>query len=597
MARRRREETSDPFAAIGCSDAVPVASGGSSVVYRARQVGFDRYVAVKVLTTPLLDERAQRRFERELALSGRLSGHPNVVTVYASGILPDRRPYVIMDFCSGGSLADGLARAGPLPVPHALAIAIKLAGVLDLAAQQGIVHRDVKPGNVLVTRFGEPALSDFGIAVLAVDASAATHSLTPVHAAPEVLEGQTVGPAADQWSLASTLHTLLSGRPPFAPVESEGLLAGMLHVLNDPVPPIPRADVPATLSRVLERALAKQPGGRWPDAGDFGRALQGVERAQGWGPTTMPTMGLGGGTEPPPAAPALDVDVEARAPSASPWVAGLVATGDGDQRARPSRPGNACASPLRPRRLPLPPTGWPTATPRTGTGADRVAAPHPPIPRPSTRGLRRRRLSTHHRRPRRRGGRGPSLRARQRRLPARRRPSTSPARGPNRRRRRPSCLRRGWRPKTLWTAGAVAVVVVLVVVGFVVVGSGGHHHHPLPPATTVPPAGFQVSGAQVCNETPTTATVCWTPPPCSICAYVVQTSYTSGGKVVYENPSKTQATSRTVVFNLAPSGGYCFSIGTISGVTNTRYVNAGCIRNGYSNPPPSPPTSAPAGVP
>ena len=269
MPGRRRDGLGDPLLAIGCSEAIPIASGGSSVVYRARQEAFDRVVAVKILTLPVVDDRARRRFERELALAGRLTGHPNVVTVFASGFLVDGRGYVLMEYCPGGSLADRLSTEGALPVRDVVGIGVKICGVLELAARQGVVHRDVKPANILVTRFGEPALSDFGVAVVLGETTGTTQALTPVHAAPEVLESRPVGPPADQWSLASTLYTLLAGRPPFAGIEGEGLLAGMLRVLSDPVPVIPRGDVPEALRAALTRAMAKAPEDRWPSAADL----------------------------------------------------------------------------------------------------------------------------------------------------------------------------------------------------------------------------------------------------------------------------------------------------------------------------------------
>jgi hypothetical protein len=288
MPRRRRDGSADPLLGVGCSEAVPIASGGSSVVYRARQQEFDRVVALKILMLPVADERARRRFQRELALAGRLTGHPNVVTVFASGFLPDGRGYIQMEYCPGGSLADRLEAEGVLPVQEVVSIGVKMCGVLELAAREGIVHRDVKPANILLTRFGEPALSDFGVAVVMGETTGTTQALTPVHAAPEVLESRPVGPAADQWSLASTLHTLLTGRPPFAGPEGEGVLVGMLRVLSDPVPAIPRQDVPADLQTALARALEKAPEERWSSAADLGRALQAIERHAGWPVTALP---------------------------------------------------------------------------------------------------------------------------------------------------------------------------------------------------------------------------------------------------------------------------------------------------------------------
>jgi serine/threonine protein kinase len=284
-----QKASADPLLAIGCTDVVPIASGGYSIVYRARQPEFNRPVALKVLTLPVGDERGRRHFERELNLAGRLTGHPNVVSVFGSGFLTDGRGYVMMEYCPGGSLAERLEAEGTLPARDVVSIGVKIAGVLELAAREGIVHRDVKPGNILITRFGEPALSDFGVAVAVGESSGTTtKALTPAHAAPEMLESGDVGPAADQWALASTLYTLLAGRPPFAIDESKGMLAAMLRVLSDPVPTIPRADVPPGLQGTLERAMAKDPRERWASAGEFGRALQQLERTAGWPQTWMP---------------------------------------------------------------------------------------------------------------------------------------------------------------------------------------------------------------------------------------------------------------------------------------------------------------------
>jgi len=290
MPVRRRDTPSDPFAAVGCVDVVPIGSGGTSIVYRAYQPAFDRLIALKVLVTPLADERSRRKFAREVAMAGRLTGHPNVVTVFASGFLPDGRGYVEMEYCPGGSLMDRVGQQGPLPVRDVCSIGVKLAGVLELAREGGIVHRDVKPANVLVTRFGEPALSDFGIATVAGEITGTTRALTPVHAAPEVLESREVGAPADQWALASTLYTLLAGRPPFGGSDGEGMLAGMLRILSEPVPAIPRTDIPDGLRTALERAMAKAPEDRWPTPAAFGEALQAVERASGWPATTLPVQ-------------------------------------------------------------------------------------------------------------------------------------------------------------------------------------------------------------------------------------------------------------------------------------------------------------------
>jgi serine/threonine protein kinase len=270
---RRRSPQSTGLSLPGFVDVTPLASGGASTVYRARQPEFDRDVAVKVLSAPVHDERLRRRFERELAVAGRLSSHPNVVTVHAAGFTHDARPYVVMELCPAGSLADELDRNGPLPVAEVVRTGVRIAGAMATAHAGGVVHRDVKPANVLRTTYGEPALADFGIATVTDEGTAATEALTPVHAAPEVLEGRPATVPSDIWSLGSTLWTLLAGSPPFAARPGDGVLGSMLRIINDPVPPLPRADVPAEVREVIERALDKDPARRWQSATEFGEAL------------------------------------------------------------------------------------------------------------------------------------------------------------------------------------------------------------------------------------------------------------------------------------------------------------------------------------
>lgn len=258
---------SDALGLPGYADAVPVASGGTSTVWRARETAFDRLVAVKVIAFPLLDDDVRRRFSRELAMVGRLSGHPGVLTVHASGFTQDGRPYLTSEWCPAGSLADVVAQSGPLSEAQVAAVGVAVAEALDAAHAIGIVHRDVKPQNVFVTAYGRPALADFGIAVATAEVTSPTDSLTPTHAAPEVLQGGTAGPAADVWGLGSTLWTLLTGTPPYAAGPGEGVLPAMLRILSAPLP-----DVPATpVSEVLRQLLAK-------DAAQRPEALQVADR-------------------------------------------------------------------------------------------------------------------------------------------------------------------------------------------------------------------------------------------------------------------------------------------------------------------------------
>ncbi|NEA26107.1 serine/threonine-protein kinase, partial [Actinomadura bangladeshensis] len=252
-----------------------VGEGGFSVVYRAHQERLDRMVALKVLSVGTVDSAAMRRFQRECKITGRLSGHPNIVTVLDTGTTRGGRPYIAMEYFEHGALTDRLAREGPLPVADVLRIGVKMAGALAATHETDVLHRDVKPQNVLLSRYGEPALADFGIARL-VDSFDATHTqaFTPHHAAPEVLEGRPPGVGADIYSLGSTLYQLLAGRPAFKGPAGEGIAPLMLRILHEAPPPIPRPDVPPQVVDVIARAMAKAPEQRFATAVEFARALQ-----------------------------------------------------------------------------------------------------------------------------------------------------------------------------------------------------------------------------------------------------------------------------------------------------------------------------------
>ncbi|MCG5213706.1 serine/threonine-protein kinase [Streptosporangium sp. KLBMP 9127] len=246
----------------------PIGQGGIGTVYRAhpeRDPG--RIVAVKVLSVEQTRRRGLKRFARECLLPARLSAHQNVVAVLAAGVTRSGRPYIVSEFYEGGTLADRLGRIGPLPLREVLGTGMAVAGALAAAHEAGIVHGDVKPGNVLLSASGEPALADFCVARLAdLGESPAEPVRSPAHLAPEVLNGQPHTPASDVYSLGSTLYELLAGRPAFHVDGRTAMAQFVLRVLTEDPPGIARPDVPAPVLHTIRQAMAKDPAERPPTA-------------------------------------------------------------------------------------------------------------------------------------------------------------------------------------------------------------------------------------------------------------------------------------------------------------------------------------------
>jgi tRNA A-37 threonylcarbamoyl transferase component Bud32 len=267
----------------GYENLVPIDQGGSAVVYRALDTRFDRSVALKILRSERLDERQLRHFNAECLATGRVSSHPNIVTVYDAGTTRGHRPWLAMEYCSGGSLARELARTGPLQVADVISIGVRLCSALSAAHEAGILHRDVKPQNVLLTSYGEPALADFGIASRTEEdgtgqVATETAAYTVVHAAPELLQGNAATAAADIYSLGSTLYTLVAGQAPFAEAASTGLAPLVTRILRNEVPVIARPGVPQELERLLRTCMAAQPQDRPGSASEVGASLAALGR-------------------------------------------------------------------------------------------------------------------------------------------------------------------------------------------------------------------------------------------------------------------------------------------------------------------------------
>lgn len=266
----------------GFDDICEIGRGGFGVVYRCVQPALDRTVAVKVLTATL-DEENLARFFREQRAMGRLTGHPNIVGVLHVGTTDSGRPYIVMPYHSQDSLETRIRRDGPLEPDEALRLGVKIAGALATAHRLDIIHRDVKPGNILLTDYGEPALTDFGIAHISGGFKTATGTVTgsPAFTAPEVLEGNPPGPASDIYGLGATLFCILTGHAAFERLNGEHVVAQFLRITTQPVPDLREQGVPGDLSAVIERAMSADPGQRPPTAANFGEELRQIQFGTG----------------------------------------------------------------------------------------------------------------------------------------------------------------------------------------------------------------------------------------------------------------------------------------------------------------------------
>jgi serine/threonine protein kinase len=238
-----------------------IGEGGFATVYHGWQVAVGREVAVKIDNRVLLNERDRRRFVREVNAAGRLSGHSHVVDVYDAGTLGDGRPYIVMEYCGEGSLADALRRNGVMSPARVRDIGIKIADALAAAHSAGVLHRDIKPANILVNRYGVVGLSDFGLASIVApggEQSVTREALTPAFASPERFRGQESTVAGDLYSLGATLYALLAGRPPRFPADGRGLsVATIVSLHGEPVEDVP--GVPPALMATLRRTLDPDP--------------------------------------------------------------------------------------------------------------------------------------------------------------------------------------------------------------------------------------------------------------------------------------------------------------------------------------------------
>ncbi|MCH6232032.1 serine/threonine protein kinase [Microbacterium sp. CFH 31415] len=267
----------------------PLGSGGFADVFLYEQDMPRRNVAVKVLPSDVRDPDLRRMFNAEADVLAHLSAHPSIVTVYQAGISADGRPYIVMEYCPG-SLAQRY-RIERIPVDEVLTIGVRMAGALESAHRAGLVHRDVKPSNILITTFGTPVLADFGISSSLIQKSAdEVLAMSIPWSAPEVVAEQTAGSIASEvWSLGATVYSLLAGHSPFERRERGQNTKDLLRrrIARASYTEIARADVPASLQTVLATAMNRDPARRYASARSFAEALRDVQAELGLSPTSL----------------------------------------------------------------------------------------------------------------------------------------------------------------------------------------------------------------------------------------------------------------------------------------------------------------------
>ena len=267
----------------GIGPATLLGRGGSAFVYLAEQTDFGRKVAVKVLFDALEDDATYRRFDRECRAVGAVSDHPNIVVVHGRGLTADERPYLVMEYRAGGSLAERIAVRGRIPEAEAVEVGIKIGSALQVAHDAGVLHRDIKPANILLSTYNEPALADFGIARMegSHKTTEGLFSASVAHASREILDSGDPTPRSDVYALASTMFELVTGSPAYVRPDDSSMWSVINRVLGEDPPDPADHGVSPGLAAVLRRAMSHDPAARHEDATAFVADLRSLTSGRG----------------------------------------------------------------------------------------------------------------------------------------------------------------------------------------------------------------------------------------------------------------------------------------------------------------------------
>ncbi|MGD8415020.1 MAG: protein kinase, partial [Candidatus Latescibacterota bacterium] len=248
--------------------------GGMGVVYKAEDLRLKRTVALKFLPREIRDDTAKKRFLHEAQAASSLE-HPNICSIHEIDQTPDDRAFIVMPCYDGESLQQRLER-GPLEWAHAVSVAAQVASGLTKAHENGIVHRDIKPGNIMLTGDGLVKILDFGLAKLSGRTKLTRTGTAPgtvSYMSPEQFKGDAVDQRADIWALGVVLYEMVTGQPPFSADYEQAVMYSIVNEEPKAVRGL-QPDIPADLELVIDRMLSKDPGDRYQTAGELGQALQ-----------------------------------------------------------------------------------------------------------------------------------------------------------------------------------------------------------------------------------------------------------------------------------------------------------------------------------